>query len=82
MAFGVSGCCALVAVPLLRQLNVQVHKNTESMWPTAKAVSAMLDVNIFFLIQIIIGLCWGFHMFFLPVYVDELNASKTLLGAD
>lgn len=42
----------------------------------------MIDVDIFILVQVLIGFCWGFHAAFVTVYViDELQASKTLLGS-
>ena len=48
---------------------------------TAKAVGRMLDVNLFFVVEIVVGLCWGFHINYIAIYLDtELKASKTFLG--
>ena len=81
MAFAISGFLALAVVPFISKLDIDVVKNKESMLRTARAVGRMLDVNVFFLVQMVVGLCWGFHMNFLAVYLDtELKASKTLLS--
>ncbi len=41
----------------------------------------MIDVDIFFLVQIMVGSCWGLHMNFFSFYVDmDLKASKSLFG--
>jgi MFS_1 like family len=71
----------VAAIPLIFKLDVHVHKNRESMIKTAKAVGRMLDVNIFFLVEVVVGVCWGFHINYIAIYLDtELKASKTFLG--
>ena len=62
-------------------LDVEVERNKKSLIKTAKAVVGMIDVDVFILVQVVIGFCWGFHATFVTIYViDELEASKTLLG--
>ena len=42
----------------------------------------MIDVNIFILVQIIVGMCWSWHKSFIAVFVySEIHASKTILGS-
>ena len=72
---------AIVSIPLVFMLDVEVERNKKSLIKTAKAVMGMIDVDVFILVQVIIGFCWGFHATFVTIYViDELGASKTLLG--
>lgn len=41
----------------------------------------MLDVDVFLLVEMVVGLCMGWHRSFFLVYTDkELEASKTLFG--
>ena len=48
---------------------------------SAVTVAKMIDVDVFFLVQMVVGLCWGFHFNFLPIYMEaELKSSKTFLG--
>jgi len=62
-------------------MDVVVQQNKKSLIKTTKAVIGMVDVDIFFLTQIVLGTCWGWHMNFFSVYIDaELKASKTLFG--
>ena len=48
---------------------------------SAVTVAKMIDVDVFFFVQMVVGLCWGFHFNFLPIYMEaELKSSKTFLG--
>lgn len=41
----------------------------------------MIDVDVFLLVEVIVGICWGWQRSFFIVYTHtELNASKTLYG--
>lgn len=81
VAFYICLGCAITAVWTISQMDVVVQQNKKSLIKTAKAVIGMVDVDIFFLTQIVLGTCWGWHMNFFSVYVDtELKASKTLFG--
>ena len=81
VAFAIGGMAALAMIPLVRRLDVQVAKNKESMLRTVMTAGKMCDVSVFFLVEVVVGFCWGFHINFFPIYLDvELQASKTLLG--
>ena len=72
----------MVSIPLVFQLDFEVERNEKSLIKTAKAVMGMIDVDVFMLVQVLIGFCWGFHAAFVTVYViDEIGATKTLLGS-
>jgi len=72
---------AVLAIPVVYQLDVHVVKNQQSVMDTARKIVSMIDVDAFLLIEIIVGMCWSWHRSFLSVYLDmELHASKTLLG--
>lgn len=81
IVFYIGAGFAVVSIPLVFMLDVEVEKNKKSLIKTAKAVMGMIDVDMFILVQVVIGFCWGFHATFVTIYViDELGASKTLLG--
>ena len=81
LVFVIAAVLALIATPFTFILDFQVEKNTESTWKTAKAVSHMMDVNFFFLAQLVIGFCWIFHWEFLAQYMEgQLDASNTQIG--
>jgi len=66
---------------LIYNLDVDVEKNKHSFVKTAKEIVRMIDVDAFFLAQIVVGICWGWHRSFFPVYVDvEIEHSKILFG--
>lgn len=49
---------------------------------TAKKVMGMADVNAFLIVQVVVGICWGFQRSFFIVYTHaELHTSKTLYGS-
>ena len=81
LAFYVGSAMALLAIPVVYQLDVQVVKNQQSVMETARKIVSMIDVDAFLLVEIVVGMCWSWHRSFLSVYLDmELHASKTLLG--
>lgn len=81
VAFYVGLGCAIAVTPIVFQMNVTVEKNKRSLLKTARAVVGMVDVDMFFLAEVVLGICWGWHMNFFSVYTDvELKTSKTLLG--
>jgi hypothetical protein len=71
----------LGVIVLIYNLDVEVQKNKQSFFTTAKEIVGMVDVDAFFLVQIVVGICWGWHRSFFPVYVDlEIEDSKILFG--
>jgi len=80
-AFYVNTLTTLLAIPVVYKLDVEVTKNKQSLLKTARKVVGMVDVNVFILVQIIVGMCWSWHKSFIAVFiVTELQASKTILG--
>ena len=80
-AFYVNTLTTLLAIPVVYKLDVEVTKNKQSLLKTARRVVGMVDVNVFILVQIIVGMCWSWHKSFIAVFiVTELQASKTILG--
>lgn len=83
MVFYMSTCIAIIVIPIIYKLDIQVKKNEHTMLKTAKNVMGMIDVDIFLIAEIFLGFCWGFHMNFISVYIlTELESSKTLFGKD
>ena len=82
MAFYMGTGFSVIASLMIFQLDIEVQQNKKSFMKTARAVIGMIDVDIFMLAQIVIGMCWGLHMNFFSVYVTrELEGSnKTLFG--
>ena len=80
MAFVVGAVVGLLTIPLIAQLDLEVERNKKSIVTTMKEVSGMVDFNIFLLVSIVVGMSVGFHMIYRPVYLTELEGSKTLIG--
>lgn len=57
LAFYISSFMALSAIPLVYMMDVDVKKNKQSLIKTAKAIVRMVDVDIFLLVQIVVGIC-------------------------
>ena len=81
IALYVSAGCSLVAAEVILQLDVNVKNSKKSIIQAARTTVKMIDVDIFFLVQIMVGSCWGLHMNLFSFYVDiDLKASKSLFG--
>jgi len=48
---------ALSAIPIVYMMDVDVKKNKQSFIKTAKAIVRMVDVDIFLIVQIVVGIC-------------------------
>ena len=71
----------LVVIPLILKLDVKVEKNSQSMIATAKKVARMIDLDVFILVEAVVGMLFGFHMNFRPVFIHSENiGTKTLMG--
>ncbi|XP_046440928.1 uncharacterized protein LOC124191923 [Daphnia pulex] len=82
MAFYISTAITLGVTVLIFNLDVQVEKNKHSFVQTAKEIIRMIDVDAFFLVQVVVGICSGWHRSFFPVYVNlEIEDSKIIFGA-
>lgn len=82
IAFYLGTGFSVIASVMIFQLDIEVQQNKKSLIKTARAIIGMVDVDIFMIAQIVIGMCWGLHMNFFSVYVTrELKGSnKTLFG--
>lgn len=81
MAFYISTAITLGVTVLIFNLDVQVEKNKHSFVQTAKEIIRMIDVDAFFLVQVAVGICSGWHRSFFPVYVNlEIEDSKIIFG--
>ena len=81
IAFYISTALTLGVTVLIYNLDVEVQKNKQSFVKTAKEIVGMIDVDAFFLAQVVVGVCWGWHRSFFPVYVNvEIEDSKILFG--
>lgn len=69
-----------MVIPLILQLDMQVEKNKKCFKTTVKEVSGMIDLNIFILVSLVVGMTFGFHNAYRAVFATELQASKTLIG--
>lgn len=69
-----------MVIPLIIQLDLDVQKNKKSIVATVKEVGGMWDLNIFILVSLVVGMSLGFHMIYRPVYLTELEGSKTMIG--
>ena len=67
-------------IPLILQLDMEIDRNKKSVINTIKEASGMIDFNIFLVVSIVIGISFGFHMMFRPVFATELGGSNTLIG--
>jgi len=81
IAFIIGGVLTLATILLILKLDMVTVKNTNSLMTTAKKVVGMIDLDVFIFVQIIVGMCYGFHADFLPVFIhDDLIGSKTMIG--
>lgn len=81
MVFYVATGMSLLVLPFIYQLDAKVEKNELTLLKTAKKVMGMVDVNVFLVVQIVVGVCWGWQRAFFVVFTStELGASKTLFG--
>ena len=82
VAFYVGAGIMLAVIPLISKLDVKVEKNESSMMVTVKKVIGMIDLDIFILVEVVVGIMFGFHMNFRPVFIhSEKIGSKTLMGS-
>lgn len=71
----------MAVLPLMYQLDVQIEKNQHTLLKTARKVIGMVDVDIFLVMEAVVGLSLNWHRSFFLVYAHtELEASKTLFG--
>lgn len=57
IALYISAALSAILVLVLWKLEIKVEKNPMSLLATARRVIAMVDVDVFLLVQIVIGCC-------------------------
>jgi hypothetical protein len=72
----------VVTVLLMSQLDVGVEEHSEAtkLMTSISKLIRLIDVDIFMIMMLLLGTCWGFLESFLFVYLTELEASSYLLG--
>lgn len=71
----------LLVVVLMCKLNVDVERvETGSLVTSLKKLVRLIDVDVFMLMMLFLGTCWGFLESFLFVFLMELQANSYLLG--
>lgn len=82
IAFYMNVGFTLTVCVMTYQLDVKVERNKKSFFKTAKEIVKMIDVDAFLLVEVVVGVCLGWHRSFFPVYFNvELQASGTLFGS-
>ena len=71
----------VLGIVLIFLLEVDVERlETENLGASLKKITRMIDVDIFMVMMLILGTCWGFLESFYFVFLMELNANNVLLG--
>lgn len=70
-----------IAVLLMCKLDVDVeHVEAGNLASGIKKLTRLVDVDVFILMMLFLGTCWGFLESFLFVFLMELQANSYLLG--
>ncbi len=71
----------VVLVLLMSQLDVGVEEHSEAtkLLTSISKLIRLIDVDIFMIMMLLLGTCWGFLESFLFVYLSELEANSYLL---
>jgi len=71
----------VLGIVLIFLLEVDVERlETGNLGSSLKKITRMIDVDIFMVMMLILGTCWGFLESFYFVFLMELNANNVLLG--
>lgn len=71
----------VLGIVLIFLLEVDVERlETGNLGASLKKITRMIDVDIFMVMMLILGTCWGFLESFYFVFLMELNANNVLLG--
>lgn len=63
IAFYIAAGFVVILVPILYQMEIEIQKNDQSIIATAKKVIGMIDVDVFLIVQILVGACELFSFF-------------------
>ena len=71
----------MLVILLISRLDVDVERIEGANLATGiKRLVGLIDVDVFILMMLLLGTCWGFIESFLFVFLMELNANSYLLG--
>lgn len=70
-----------LGILLVSRLDVDVERvETGDLMGSLGKLVRLIDVDVFLLMMLFLGTCWGFLESFIFVFLMELNASSMLLG--
>ena len=70
----------VIVIFLVSRLEVAVEKVEGDFGANFKKLLRLVDVNVFLVMMLFLGTCWGFLESYLFVYLMEMEASSYLLG--
>lgn len=70
----------LVVIFLIGRLDVDVERPEAKLSSSFRQLIQLVDVDVFMLMMLLLGACWGFLESFFFVFLIELKASSYLLG--
>jgi len=71
----------VVVILLITRLDVDIERvEASSLAAGLRRLIRLIDVDVFMLMMLLLGTCWGFLESFLFIFLMELNANSYLLG--
>ena len=81
LLFYIADGLSVLVVLLISRLDVDVERmESGNLVAGIKRLVRLIDVNVFILMMLLLGTCWGFLESFLFVFLMELKANSYLLG--
>jgi hypothetical protein len=70
-----------VVILLITRLDVDIERvEPSSLAAGLRKLIRLIDVDVFMMMMLLLGTCWGFLESFLFIFLMELNANSYLLG--
>lgn len=69
-----------VVIFLIGRLDVDVERSEGNLFKGLRQMIRFVDVDVFLVMMLLLGACWGFLESFLFVFLIELKATSYLLG--
>jgi hypothetical protein len=70
-----------IVILLITRLDVDIERvEPSSLAAGLRKLIRLIDVDVFMLMMLLLGTCWGFLESFLFIFLMELNANSYLLG--
>lgn len=81
LLFYIADGLSVLVVLLISRLDVDVERmESGNLAAGVKRLVRLIDVDVFILMMLLLGTCWGFLESFLFVFLMELKANSYLLG--